>query len=154
MVDLAGVDQVLAFAAANVDSIPIIAVEGEAGDRQRLALGAGLLDPVVASAGRVEAIPYLRDNALQADLAGVGIHVRAVDLEALAELDVSAVDDLLEVGLAFDQRQPPKIATIEVKEIERDQHDLDRLAFQFVLQNREVGGAVSCRDNDLTVDNR
>jgi hypothetical protein len=126
MVHLAGIDQVFAFAAAEIDTVPIIAVQREAGDRQRFALGAGLLDPVVASAGGVGAVTHLRDNSLQPDFAGVGVHLAAVDIEALAELDVGAVNDLLEVGLAFDQRQPPEIATIEVKEIECDEHDLLR----------------------------
>jgi hypothetical protein len=39
----------------------------------------------------------------------VGVHLWSIDLEALAELDVGAVDDLLQVGLALDQRQPPQI---------------------------------------------
>ena len=77
----------------------------EAGDGQRLALGAGLLDPVVAAADGVAAVAHLGDDALEPDLAGVGEHLAAVDLEAFAELDVGAGDDLLQLRLALDQRQ-------------------------------------------------
>jgi hypothetical protein len=43
MVDLAGIDQVIALAAADIDAVPIVAVERKAGDGQRLALRAGFL---------------------------------------------------------------------------------------------------------------
>ena len=59
VVDLAGVDQVLALAAADIDAVPFVAVEREAGDGQRLALRAGFLDPVVAAAGGVAAVAHL-----------------------------------------------------------------------------------------------
>ena len=52
VVDLAGVDQIIALAPADIDAVPLVAIEREAGDRQRLALGAGFLDPIVATAGR------------------------------------------------------------------------------------------------------
>jgi hypothetical protein len=50
MVDLAGIDQVLAFLPPDIDSVEFVFLQGEAGDRQRLALCAGLLDPVIAPA--------------------------------------------------------------------------------------------------------
>ena len=87
VVDLAGIDQVVALAAADIDAVPFVAVEREAGDRQRLALRAGLLHPIVAAAGRIAAVAHLGDDAFQPDLAGVREHLAAVDLEALAELD-------------------------------------------------------------------
>ena len=76
------------------------------------------------------------------------------DLKALAGLNVSAVNDLLQVGLALDQGLPPEIITVEVKQVERDQDNLGRLASQFVLQDGEVGGAVLGRDHDLAIDDR
>lgn len=82
------------------------------------------------------------------------VHLTTADLEAFTELDVSAVDDLLQVGLAFDQRQPPEVVTVQIKQVERDEHDLLRFALEFVLQDREVGSAVLSRDDDLTVDDR
>ena len=84
----------------------------------------------------------------------MGEHLASVDLEALAELDVGPVDELLQVRLALDQRQLPQIVTVEVKQVERDQHDLGRLALQLVLQDREVGGAVRGRHDDLAIDDR
>jgi hypothetical protein len=94
VVDLPGVDQVIALPAADIDAVPLAAVEREARNGQRLALGAGLLDPIVDPAGSIAAVPNLGDDALQPDLAGVGVHVRPVDLEAVAELDIGAGDEL------------------------------------------------------------
>ena len=45
VVNLAGIDQVLAFAPADVEPIPFAAVECEAGDRQRFPLGARSSSP-------------------------------------------------------------------------------------------------------------
>jgi hypothetical protein len=56
VVDLAGIDQIVAVAAAEIDAVEIVAVEREAGKRQGLALCAGLLDPVVATPGTVAAV--------------------------------------------------------------------------------------------------
>ena len=70
-----------------------------------LPLCAGLFHPVVAAPGMILAVADLGDDAFQPDLAGMGVHLAAVDLEALAELNVGAVDQLLQMGLALDQRQ-------------------------------------------------
>jgi hypothetical protein len=72
VIDLAGIHQVAALAAADVYAIPIVAVEREARDRERLSLRAGLLHPVVAAAGNVSAIAHLGDDTLEPDFAGVG----------------------------------------------------------------------------------
>jgi hypothetical protein len=53
VVDLASVDQVIALAAADIDAVPVVAVEGKARDGQRLELGAGFFDPVPAAASRL-----------------------------------------------------------------------------------------------------
>jgi hypothetical protein len=73
-------------------------------------LRAGLLDPVIAAPGRIDAVADLRDDALQAYLAGVFEHRLAVVLEGLAELDVGAGDDLFELGLALGERQLPQVS--------------------------------------------
>src|ERR1700679_3683916 len=52
-VDLAGIDQVGAFAPADIKAIPFVAVQRESGDRQRLALRASDLDPVVRSSASI-----------------------------------------------------------------------------------------------------
>jgi hypothetical protein len=44
--------------------------------------------------------------------------------------------------------------SVEVKQVERDQDNLGRLAFQFVLQDREVRGAVLGEHDDLAIDDR
>jgi hypothetical protein len=77
-----------------------------------------------------------------------------IDLEALAELDIGFVDDFLEQGLTLKQRQPPEVVTVEVKQIERDHHNLFGSPLELVLQQREVRGAVRCRDHHLAVDDR
>ena len=60
--------------------------------------------------------------------AWAGLHLWSIDLEVVAALDSSAVDDLFQMGLALDQRQLPKVIAVEVKQIERDQNDLGRFA--------------------------
>jgi hypothetical protein len=94
-------------------------------------LGAGLLHPIVAAPGCIAAVSDLGDDALKPDLAGMGAHLAPVDLEARAELDVGAVDELLQMRLALDQRQLSQIVAVEIKEVERDQHDLGVFALQF-----------------------
>jgi hypothetical protein len=54
----------------------------------------------------------------------------------------------------LDQRQIPQIVAVQVKQIKRDQHDLCRLALQFVLQNCEVSRAIRGRHHDFAVDDR
>jgi hypothetical protein len=93
-----------------------------------------------------DAAPLESELLVQAD--------RLVRLEALAELEVGAVDDLFQLSLAFDQRQLPQIVAVEVHQIERDQHDLGAFALQLVLQHGEVGGPVLARHDDLAVDDR
>ena len=51
-------------------------------------------------------------------------HRVAVDLEAFAELDVGAGDDLLQSGRALEQRQLPDVAAIQIHQIECDQDDV------------------------------
>jgi hypothetical protein len=53
VIDFTGIDEVIAFAAADVDAIPVIAIERKASDSQRLALSAGYLDPVAAAPGKI-----------------------------------------------------------------------------------------------------
>ncbi len=45
------------------------------------------LDPVPAAPGKIVAVADPWNDALQPDLAGVGEHLLAVDLEAFAELE-------------------------------------------------------------------
>src|SRR4051794_3065213 len=59
MVDLTGINKIGAFAAADIDAIPFVAVEREAGDGQRLPLRAGFLDPVIAAARGIATVAHL-----------------------------------------------------------------------------------------------
>lgn len=52
------------------------------------------------------------------------VHLFAVDLEAVAELNTGIGDQLFELRLALDQRQPSQVLSVEIEQIERDQHDL------------------------------
>jgi hypothetical protein len=45
-------------------------------------------------------------------------HLGPVDLEGLAELDIGALDDLLQLRLALDQRQLPEVGAIEIELVE------------------------------------
>jgi len=67
-------------------------VEREPGDHQRLALAACHLNPVIAAPGLISAVADLGDDALEPDLAGLLVHLAAVDLETLAELDICVGD--------------------------------------------------------------
>ena len=87
-------------------------------------------------------------------LAGVLVHLAAIDLETLAELDIGLGDDLLQQRLALEQWQGAKGTAVQVQQIERDQHDVFGSALEFVLQNREIGAAVGSRHDHLTVDDR
>ena len=63
VVDLARIDQVLSLAPADIKAAPFAAVERIAGNGQGLALCAGLLDPVIAAAGNVAAVPDFRSGS-------------------------------------------------------------------------------------------
>jgi len=82
------------------------------------------------------------------------VHLTTIDLEALAELDIGFGDDFPEQTFTLEQRQPPEVIAIEVKQIERDHHDLLRTPLEFVLQHREIRGAVVCRDHHLAINDR
>src|SRR4029077_10272308 len=43
---------------------------------------------------------------------------------------------------------------VEVKQVESDHYDLGGPPLEFILQRREVGGAIGSRDNHFTVDDR
>jgi hypothetical protein len=59
VVDLAGKNQVVAFVTADIQPVELIFLQGKAGDRQRLALVAGLFDPIIAGAGIIPAVTDL-----------------------------------------------------------------------------------------------
>jgi hypothetical protein len=100
VVDLSGIDQLVALEAPDVEPVPFAAVEREPGDGQGFPLCTGLLDPLIGPSPWVDAVPDLRNDAFQAHLAGVRKHFRAIDFKGLAELDVGSGDDLLELGLS------------------------------------------------------
>src|SRR4051794_36628002 len=115
VVNFACINQVATFTAPDIDAVPILAIESEARDRERLALCAGFLHPGIAAAGNIAAVADLGDHALEPDLTGVSKYLGTVDLEAVAELDISMLDDLLQLGLPLDQRQFPQIVAVQVK---------------------------------------
>jgi hypothetical protein len=82
------------------------------------------------------------------------VHLLAIDLEALAELDVGLADDFFKLHLALEQRLLTKIIAVDVKQIEGDQHDLLGAALQLVLQHREVRGAIGGWSDYFAVDDR
>ena len=132
----------------------LFSFSAKAGDRQRLALGAGFLGPVAAESGLIPAIADLGDHALKADAAGMLEHLRAVDLEAFAELNVRIRNELLEMGLALDQRQFSQITAVEIEQVEGHQYDLGGTPLQFILQYGEISGAVRGWHDDLAIDDR
>jgi hypothetical protein len=115
-----------------------IAVERESGDRQRLALGTGCLDPIVSAAGVIAAVPDLGDDAFEPDLAGMLEHLAAVDLKTFAELDRGLGDQPFQMCFALDQWQLSQIVYVEIEQIESDHCDLGRFPLEFVLQHTEI----------------
>jgi hypothetical protein len=96
VVHLAGIDQLITFLSADVETIKPVALQREAGDRQCLALGTRDLDPIIRPAKGIIAVPNFRHDALKPGLTGVLEHLRAIDLKALAELNMGLVDQLLQ----------------------------------------------------------
>lgn len=115
MVDLAGVEQPIAFAPANIDASQSLPSRAK---------------PAIASVSRwpqVGAVGDFRDHSLTAELGSMGEQLGPVDLETLAELEVGAGDEFLQHSLACGERQLPQIAAVEVEQIEGHQHDLGRV---------------------------
>ena len=117
-------------------------------------MGTCLFHPIVDATRDVLAVADLRDDALKVSLAGVRVHLATIDLETLAELDIGLGDDFLEQGLTLEQRPLPEVVAVEVKQVEGDHHDPFASPLEFVLQHREVRGAVRCRDHHLAIDDR
>jgi hypothetical protein len=65
MIDLAGIDEIVGLASADVEAIPLGAIQGEAGDRQLLPLRAGFLDPVVAADAGIIAVADIRHHVFE-----------------------------------------------------------------------------------------
>lgn len=104
VVNFACVDEIVTLAPPDIEPVPLRTIECKTGNRQRFPLHTGLLDSVVRSSRWIGAVTYFRDDAFEPELAGVREHFAAVDLETFTELDVGAVQDLLEFGLAPEQR--------------------------------------------------
>src|SRR5258708_36546781 len=103
---------------ANIDAVEFVFLQRETGDWQCLALCACFFHPIVAAAGPILAVPDLGHDTLQADTAGMLEHFPAVDLEALAELNVGVGGRVLEVLLTLDQRQVFAVGNVPIKHSE------------------------------------
>jgi hypothetical protein len=64
VVDLAGINKILAPLPADVETVEAVVLEGEASDRQRFRLRTGDFEPVVRPTVRIATVPDLRDHAL------------------------------------------------------------------------------------------
>jgi hypothetical protein len=120
----------------------------EARDRQRFALAAGHLHPVISPAGRIVAVAHLRDGGLKAGLADVLVHLAAIDLEALAVLDIRLEDDLLEQSLALEQRQLAQVV-IERSEVSAARMLTKRSHCRETLSSLSVGATEAYTANLL-----
>src|SRR5690606_29243044 len=96
-----------------------------AADDEFLAVGALGLDPVARAPGTVGAAAELGDDALEAELAGVAQHHRALFLEmrAIAQPALLAPDHRLKQRLAIDQRCLSEVVAVEIEEIEGIEHE-------------------------------
>src|SRR5215218_6049709 len=104
--------------------------ERKAGDR--LALNAGFLHPIARTSLRRGTVSHPRDDTFQVEFAGVRERLASLNLETISELGVNAADDLAQLGFSLDQRKIPKIAAMQIEQIECNQHDLARLTLQLV----------------------
>ena len=103
---------------------------------------------------RILAIPHFRYHAFQARLAGVLKHFRSINFKAFTKLSAGARNKGFWQRLSLKQRELSQVPSIQVQQIERDQHDLGGTAFQFFLQHRKLCSAIIGRFNDFAVDDR
>src|SRR5258708_4803383 len=75
-VDLAGVDQLVAIPAAEVEPVKSTVLDRVTSDHQRLALAACRSDPLTRTTRAITTIAPLRDHALEAHLADALQHLR------------------------------------------------------------------------------
>jgi hypothetical protein len=47
----------------------------------------------------------------------MGVHLAAIYFEAFAELDVGAIDEFLQMRLALEQGQLPKVIAVEIEQV-------------------------------------
>jgi len=73
--------------------------------RKRLSLAASDLDPIVGAARMIAGVVHLRNDGFYAHAARGLEHLSAVDIKAVAELDVRFGDQGAKRGLPFDQRR-------------------------------------------------
>ena len=114
---------------------------------------------MVAAAGPVRQIAALRDDAFEAEPAGVLEHGRPVRLEMLAEADRRVLrepgDDLRQQVLAVEQCRLGQIEALAIEEIEREVAEAVVAAgLQVGLQMAQAGNAGGVLDDDLAVDQR
>jgi hypothetical protein len=67
-----------------------------------LSLSAGLFDPIIGPSGWISTVANLGYDALKTSLAGVRVHLAAIDFKALAELDFGLGNQALEECLALE----------------------------------------------------
>jgi len=78
-------------------------LDGESRNRQRLALVASDLDPIVGAARMIARIADLRGHAFEPHTVCGLEHLSAVDLKAVTEQDVRFGDQRAKRGLPFEQ---------------------------------------------------
>jgi hypothetical protein len=77
-----------------------------------------------------------------------------LDHEGPAEQDVGFGHHGAKRGLPLKQRRFGHIVSVQIKQIERVQHELGRFTPQLILQHREIRDAIGGGSDDLAVDNR
>ncbi len=99
---------------------------GEAHDDELLPLEAFDLEPASSAFRAVGIGGALGDDALESELAGCGEKFRAVlgDVLAVADCRRRVLEQPLEQGFALDERHARQIPTVEMQQIEGNEHDL------------------------------
>ena len=128
---------------------------GPTTDDELLPLGAFELDPVRRTAGAIDGILALADDAFKAELACGQSDVAARRVELVAETDrvgIDAVDQRLEDATPVFQRHFAQVLSAAERQIENEVDDVfGACLVEGVLQRLEVRHARTAMDDDLTV---
>jgi hypothetical protein len=156
-IHLAGVDQIFALPPADVDAVPLVSIERLAGDGQRLSAARRSSSPSYCRGRSHRRRPGPSTPTPSGRVCRrARTSSRPPKLEAFAELDVGVGDDLLQFGLAPDQRLLPDAATVQVGQVERHQNDTLALQLKFdelVLATKDardhIAGIEKARDERI-----
>src|SRR5215469_6342718 len=131
---------------------------GKADDDDFLAVAAFDLEPAATAPGPIGCVAALRDDAFEAEAAGLAKNRRSLALlvVAVAQYTRSVLrNDVGECGLAVFERCPGKVPAVTIKEVEGEEIQPPSLAGgNRVLQAGKICCPIGGEVNELAVDQR